>query len=95
MTLCGSLFLVGDLVGFINLIRQNVRCAHIPWVNLVKTILTYSITSTKGIAVADYNRRDRAGIGVVDAAWRQPIRKPKTRGNCVVLLDVEVKDYYY
>jgi hypothetical protein len=38
---------------------------------------------------------DIATAEIIDAAWRQPIQKPKTRGNCVGLLDVEVKDYYY
>jgi hypothetical protein len=37
---------------------------------------------------------DIATAEIIDAAWRQPIQKPKTRGNCVVLLDVEVKGYY-
>jgi hypothetical protein len=38
---------------------------------------------------------DIATAEIADAAWRPPIQKPKTRGNWVVLLDVEVKDYYY
>ena len=38
---------------------------------------------------------DIATAEIIDAAWRQPIQKPKTQSNCVVLLDVEVKDYYY
>jgi hypothetical protein len=38
---------------------------------------------------------DIATAEIIDAAWRQPIQKPKTRGNCVVLLDAEVKDCYY
>ena len=31
---------------------------------------------------------------IIDEAWRQPTQKPKTRGNCVMLPDIEVKDYY-
>jgi len=40
------------------------------------------------------NRISDIATADISAAWRQPIQKPKTRGNCVVWLDVEVKDYY-
>jgi hypothetical protein len=31
---------------------------------------------------------------VIDEPWRQPIQKPKGRGNCVVSIDAEVEGYY-
>ena len=37
---------------------------------------------------------DIAIAEIIDEAWRQPIEKPRTRGSCIALPDVEVKDYY-
>ena len=37
---------------------------------------------------------DVASAEIVDEPWRQPIRKPKTRGTCVVFVDAEVEGYY-
>jgi hypothetical protein len=37
---------------------------------------------------------DIASAEIVDEPWRQPIRKPKARGSCVVVVDAEVEDYY-
>jgi hypothetical protein len=38
---------------------------------------------------------DIATAEIIDVAWASQFKKPKTRGNCVVLLDVEVKGCYY
>ncbi len=37
---------------------------------------------------------DIACAEIVDEPWRQPLRKPKTRGSCVVFVDAEVEGYY-
>jgi hypothetical protein len=37
---------------------------------------------------------DIASAEIVDETWRQPVQKPKTRGNCVVSVDAEVEGYY-
>jgi hypothetical protein len=37
---------------------------------------------------------DIASAEIMDEPWRQPIQKPKSRGNCVVFVDVEVEGYY-
>lgn len=36
---------------------------------------------------------DIATAQILDEDWHEPIQKPKTRGPCVVLLDVEVNYY--
>ena len=35
-----------------------------------------------------------ASAEIIDEPWRQPIRKPKGRGTCIVSIDAEVKGYY-
>ena len=37
---------------------------------------------------------DIARAETVDELWRQPIQKPKTRGNYVAVVDAEVEGYY-
>ncbi len=37
---------------------------------------------------------DIGGAEIVNELWHQPIRKPKTRGSCVVSVDAEVEGYY-
>jgi hypothetical protein len=37
---------------------------------------------------------DVSSAEIVDELWRQPMQKPKTRGSCVVVVDVEVAGYY-
>jgi len=37
---------------------------------------------------------DIADAEMLDELWREPIRKPKTRGSCVVSVDAEVAGYY-
>ncbi len=35
-----------------------------------------------------------ATAAVIEEPWREPNQKPKTRGNCVVSIEVEVANYY-
>jgi hypothetical protein len=37
---------------------------------------------------------DIASAEIVEEPWKQPAKKPKTRGPCVVSLDVEIAGYY-
>jgi hypothetical protein len=37
---------------------------------------------------------DIASAEIVDELWHQPIRKPRTRGSCVVSVNAEVEGYY-
>ena len=37
---------------------------------------------------------DIAHVEIVDESWHQPVQKPKTRGTCVVAVDVEIEGYY-
>ncbi|MBZ5667754.1 MAG: hypothetical protein LAO30_24565 [Acidobacteriia bacterium] len=37
---------------------------------------------------------DISNAEIVDEPWHQPLEKPKTRGSCVVFVDIEVEGYY-
>ena len=37
---------------------------------------------------------DLADAEIIKEPWHEPTTKPKTRGPCIALLDVEVLDYY-